>query len=263
MTNADAIIVALRAGHDSLAELVLKLSDDDLALPSGAAEWDISQVLSHLGSGAEIGRAVVQAALDGGPNPGGDFNASVWDRWNAMSRRERADGFLQSNQTLTALYESMDADTRENVRINMGFLPAPVDVATAARLRLNELALHSWDVRVGFDVHAILAPEATDALLHGAPDLLGWISKPDLLNGEYQVIRVTTSRPDSVFALRLNTQVSTDFDVPQEIDGTLQLPAESWLRLVAGRLAPQHTAGEVVSTGAVDLDLLRRVLPGY
>ncbi|TMR94998.1 maleylpyruvate isomerase family mycothiol-dependent enzyme [Nonomuraea basaltis] len=263
MSSADAVIATLRTGHDSLAELVSKLSEDDLARPSGAAEWDISQVLSHLGSGAEIAQTTVQAALDGKPNPGGDFNVTVWDRWNAMTRRQRADGFLQASHTQTGLYESLDAGTRESLRIDVGFMPAPVDVATAARLRLSELTLHSWDVRVGFDEHATLPPDATNELLHQSPDLLEWIGKAELLDGKHAVIQVTTSGPASVFALRLNARISADFDVPEKPDGTLTLPAEAWLRLVAGRLAPQHTPSGVVTTGAADIELLRRVFPGY
>src|SRR5436309_1990438 len=107
MSNADATIAALRSGHDSLAPLVSKLSDDDLARPSVAGDWDVSQVLSHLGSGAEITRAAAQAALDGEPNPGQDFNVAVWGRWNAMSRRERAEAFLRSNPAAVELFESM------------------------------------------------------------------------------------------------------------------------------------------------------------
>jgi uncharacterized protein (TIGR03083 family) len=263
MSNADTTIAAMRTGHDSLAALVSTLGDDDLARPSGATDWDIAQVLSHLGSGAEIARATVRAALDGEPNPGRDFNQTVWSRWNAMSRREQADGFLQSNPALVELYESMDADTRENLRIDLGFMPAPVDVATAARLRLSELALHSWDVRVGFDEHATLAPEATGPLLQGTGDLLGWIGKADQLNGTRAVIQVTTTGPASVFALRLADRISVGPDVPEHPDGTLTLPTEAWLRLVAGRLSPRHTPTGVTATGAADLDLLRRVFPGY
>jgi uncharacterized protein (TIGR03083 family) len=263
MTNADTNIAALRTGHDSLAALVSRLDDDDLARPSGASEWDISQVHSHLGSGAEIARATVRAALDGAPNPGRDFNLAVWDRWNAMSRRERADGFLQTGPGPIELYESMDAATRENLRVDLGFLPAPVDVATAARMRLSEQALHSWDVHVGFDEAATLAAEAAGPLLEGTGDLLGWISKPDQLAGRHAVIQVTTTAPASVFALRLGDQVGVDRDVPAQPDGTLTLPAEAWLRLVAGRLAPRHTPAGVSVTGAADLDLLRRVFPGY
>lgn len=263
MSNADAVIAALRTGHDTLSGLVSAFSEDDLARPSGSALWDVSQVLSHLGSGAEIGQATVQAALDGKPNPGGDFNQTVWNRWDAMSRRQRADGFLQANHALTALYESFDAGTRDDLRIDLGFMPAPVDVATAARLRLNELTLHSWDVRVGFDEHATLAQDATALLLHGSPDMLGWISKPEVLGGEEAVVQVTTSEPASVFALRLGARFSVDFDVPEKPDGTLVLPAEAWLRLVAGRLSPRHTPSGVTATGAADLDLLRRLFPGY
>lgn len=263
MSSADTVIAALRTGHDELAGLVSGFGDDDLARPSGAADWDLSQVLSHLGSGAEIARAALQAALDGEPNPGIDFNQSVWDRWNAMTPRERADGFVQANQRLLALYDSLDATTREKLRIDLGFLPEPVDVAAAARLRLSEFALHSWDVRVAFDEHATLPPDAAAALLHGKPDLLGWLGKADALDGQRLVVQVTTTRPDSVFALRLEEPISVDFDVPERPDGTLTLPAEAWLRLVAGRLEPRHTPADVAGTGAADLDLLRRVFPGY
>lgn len=263
MSNADAVIAALRAGYDNLADRVSGFSDDDLAGPSGAAEWNISQVLSHLGSGAEIGRATIQAALDGEPNPGGDFNHAVWDKWNAMTGRERADGFRTANQALLALLESLDAGTRDTLRIDMGFLPAPVDMATAVRLRLNELTMHSWDIRVVSDEHATLPPDAAAALLHGEPNLIGWIGKADPLNGRQSAVAVTTTEPASVFALRLQAPISVDFDLPEQPDGTLTLPAEAWLRLVAGRLAPQHTPASVIATGAADLDLLRRVFPGY
>jgi len=263
MSNADTNIAALRTGHDSLAALVSKLTDDDLALMSGSDEWDVSQVLSHIGSGAEIGRAAVQAALGGEANPGRDFNLSVWARWDAMSRRERADGFLSTAPTLIELYESMDADTRQNLRIDMGFLPAPVDVATAVRLRLTEQTLHSWDVRVTFDENATLAPEASGPLMQGNGDLLGWIAKADKLEGRHGVIQVRTTAPDEVFALRLGEQISVDDELPEDFDGTLALPAEAWLRLVAGRLSPRHTPAEVEATGLADLDLLRKVFPGY
>lgn len=263
MSNADAVIAALRSGYDSLASRVSEFTDDDLARPSGSAEWDVAQVLSHLGSGAEISRATVQAALDGEPNPGGDFNQAVWDKWNAMTRREQANGFLSANQVLLGLLESLDAGTRDTLRVDISFLPAPVDVATVARLRLNEFTLHSWDIRVVSDEHATLPADATAALLHGEPNLIGWIGKADPLNGRQAAVAVTTTEPASAFALRLRAPISVDFDIPAEPDGTLTLPAEAWLRLVAGRLAPRHTPASVAAAGAADLGLLRQVFPGY
>ncbi|MGI9145150.1 MAG: maleylpyruvate isomerase family mycothiol-dependent enzyme [Chloroflexota bacterium] len=263
MTNADSTIAALRSGHDGLFALVPGLDEEALAGPSGAANWDISQVLSHLGSGAEITHATVRAALDGQANPGGEFNQSVWARWNAMSRHERADGFIRANERLTELYESMDADTRETLRIDMGFLPAPADVATAAGLRLNELALHSWDVRVALDENATLDPSAAAALLPVPPMLIAWISKPEQLGDHHGVLRVTTTGPESTFSLRLADQVSIDTNTTAQPDGTLTLPAEAWLRLASGRLAPRHTPSGTVTTGSANLDLLRQVFPGF
>jgi uncharacterized protein (TIGR03083 family) len=263
LSNADTVIAALRTGYDGLAELVEKFSDTDLTGPSGAAEWDISQVLSHLGSGAEIMTSTVRAAFDGNPALGGDYNQSVWDRWNAMTPRQRADGFLEKNETLTALFESLDSTQREELRIDLGYLPEPVDVATVARMRLNELTLHSWDVRVGRDPNATLAPEAVAELLHGPNNLIGWISKPAALNGEFAVIQVTTSAPAAELTLHLTDPVSLDHTPADNADGTLTLPAEAWLRLLAGRLRPQYTPSGIETTGAASLETLREVFAGY
>ncbi|HEX4813229.1 MAG TPA: maleylpyruvate isomerase family mycothiol-dependent enzyme [Nonomuraea sp.] len=263
MTDADKMIAALRTEHDRLAGLVSTLGDERLAGPSGAAEWDISQVLSHLGSGAEIAASALDAAFDGRPAPGRDSWQAIWDRWDAMTRRERADGFLRANAYLTVRFEGLDEKARETLRIDLGFLPEPVDVATAARFRLNEVALHSWDVRVGFDELATLTPASAARLLPTVHQSLGWFSKPDRLGGARAVIKVTTTAPGSVFALRLQDPVSAGSDVPDEPDGALTLPAESWIRLVSGRLGPRHTPGDVSASGAADLDLLRSLFPGY
>jgi hypothetical protein len=180
-----------------------------------------------------------------------------------MAPRERAEGFLTGNESLTELYESLDAATRESLRIDMGFLPAPAEVATAAGLRLNELALHSWDVRVAFDDAATLEPQAVAALLPGPSLLIGWISKPEQLAGRSAVLRITTTAPASSHTLRLADQVSIDSEPVEEPDGTIDLPAEAWLRLVSGRLAPRLTPADIVTSGAADLDLLRKVFPGF
>ena len=263
MSNADTVIAALRTGYDGLADLVKKFSDDDLAGPSAATEWDIAQVLSHLGSGSEIMRTTVQAALDGKPGPDGDFNQTVWDRWNASSRREQADGFLEKNEQLVALFESLDADQRENLRLDLSYAPAPVDVATIGRGRLSEFTLHSWDIRSALDPQATLDPQAVPELLQSSGDLLAWISKPAVLGGKSTDLSVVTTAPASELTLHLTDPVSIDLAPADQPDGTLTLPGEVWLRLVSGRLAPTQTSGTVELTGPVTLETLREVFPGY
>ena len=94
-TLADRSIAALRTVHDELAGVVPRLTDEQLTGPSGASEWTVAQVLSHLGSGGEIALAGYRAALDGDPAPGQSFNESVWDRWNALTPQEQAAAFLK------------------------------------------------------------------------------------------------------------------------------------------------------------------------
>jgi uncharacterized protein (TIGR03083 family) len=263
MSNADAVIAALRSGFDDLAGRVSGLNDQQLAGPTGADEWDVSQVLSHLGSGAEITQNTLQVALEGKPNPGLDLNKAVWARYDAASPRERLDWFLAANEALTQSYESLSEETRQSLKIDMGFLPFPVDVATAASYRLNELALHSWDVRVGFDPAAAVAPEATGHLLGIAGNLAGFLGKPDALEGTTTVIAVTTTDPGQSITLTLGEKVSVSPGAPDQADGALALPAEAWLRLLTGRLKPQYTPEGITATGAASLDLLRRVFPKF
>jgi uncharacterized protein (TIGR03083 family) len=261
-TLADQTIAALRSGHEALAALVRGLTPDDLIRPSAASEWQVSQVLSHLGSGAEINLATLSAARDGTPGPDGDFNRGVWARWDAMPPAEHASGFLDANQRLVEAYESLDANAREQLQINLGFLPAPVDVATAARFRLSEFALHRWDVEVSFDEQATVAPDAVGLLLDQVGAMLGWTGRPDALGGRQATLALRLREPDRSLGLRLGEAIELT-DAPGQPDGELVAPAEAWLRLAVGRLGPRYTPRTVELTGPVSLDDLRRVFPGF
>ncbi|MEV6894703.1 maleylpyruvate isomerase family mycothiol-dependent enzyme [Kribbella sp. NPDC051137] len=262
MSNADTVIAALRTGFDRLAEFVRTFDDEALAGPSAASNWDIATVLSHLGSGAEIMTNTIQLALDG-KTAESDFNQKVWARWDSSSRQEQAAGFLTWNQKLTTLFESLDGDQRENLRIDLGYLPAPADVATVARLRLSELSYHSWDVRSIADPAATLDGDAVPHLLDIATSNLGWITKPANLNGQEATLTVATTNPATKFTLRLADPVSIDPIPAEQPDGSLTLPAEAWLRLVAGRLDADHTPDSADLTGPITWQTLRAAFPGY
>ena len=258
-SNADATINALRAGHDELVAVVATLSPQRLIGPSQCADWDVSEVLSHLGSGAEITLAGLQRALD--PTVVTPPNTQVWDRWNAMGAQDRAAAFAVVDEALVLAYEALDDDTRGTLLIDLGFLPEPVDVATAAGLRLNEFALHSWDVRAALDPSATVDAGAAAALVDSSGLLLGWIGKAAEIDGDVQVL-VETTGPARVFGLAITDAVSKG-EAPDAADATLRLPAESWLRLTTGRLSPETTSDAVTVSGSITLDDLRRVFPGF
>jgi uncharacterized protein (TIGR03083 family) len=260
-TLADRSIAVLRATHDDLAALVPGLTDEQLTGPSGASEWTVAQVLSHLGSGAEIGLATLQTALAAGPAAGPDFNQSVWDRWNAMSPREQATNYLDHDARLVAAFESLTAEQRSTGQVDLGFLPEPLSLASFAGMRLNEAAQHSWDVRVAFDPAAAIPADAAAVLAEylagGLSFLAGFIGKADALAAP-----VVVDFEGSGYGLVVADKAAVVAD-PADPTATFTGPLEAAIRLVGGRLRPANTPESVKVTGAVTLDDLRRVFPGY
>ncbi len=261
-TLADQTIDALRSGHDQLATLVSGLEPDDLARPSAASQWQVSQVLSHLGSGAEISLAGLTAARAGEPAPDAEFNRAVWARWDGMSPAEQAAAFLDANRRLVEAYESLDATGRRELRVKLGFLPQPLDVAGAARFRLGEFSLHQWDVTVAFEPKATLAEAAVPLLLDQIAFMLAWIAKTEPLAGRTATLAVRLHDPERSLGLRLGDTIELTGE-PEHPDGELALPAETWLRLVTGRHDPRYLPADLTLTGPFDLDDLRRVFRGF
>ena len=110
---------------------------------------------------------------------------------------------------------------------------------------------------------AVVAPEAVADLLDVNPYLFGWLGKPgSILDGREEWVDVTLTDPDQRFGLKITDKVEIT-DVPDSATATLALPAESWLRLVTGRLAPAHTPASAHASGGVTLEQLRQIFPGY
>lgn len=65
MDTTPRIELWLTALHASSAKTVDGLPDDALSVPSFAIGWNIAQVLSHLGSGAEISTILLRRGIDG------------------------------------------------------------------------------------------------------------------------------------------------------------------------------------------------------
>jgi uncharacterized protein (TIGR03083 family) len=256
---ADRTITALRDLHDELAALVPTLTEAQLIGPSGASEWTVAQVLSHLGSGSEIALAGYRAAVTGRPGPEGEFNQGVWDRWNAMDPHDQANGFLDHDATLVETLEAFTPEQREDLQIKLGFLPFPLGVATISGMRLNEVALHSWDVRVAADPAATLSEESAEVLVEQFAGemsfLLGFLGKADAL-AEATVVEAHGHA--LVIADGVSLSLTAEHATANFV-GSL----EALVRLIGGRLTPARTPDTVRVLGNVSLDDLRRVFPGF
>ncbi|MEU4157382.1 maleylpyruvate isomerase family mycothiol-dependent enzyme [Actinoplanes sp. NPDC026670] len=259
-TLAGRTIAALRGEQDNLAGLVPALSAEQLTGPSGAAEWTVADVLSHLGSGAEITRAGFRAAIGEADAPGPDFNQGVWDHWNALSPQDQATGSLAANEALVTGLESVPESDHETLRVRT-FLPDPVPFAAFTALRLSEVAQHTWDVRAGLDPAATVAAGSAEVLaehLSGSLGfLLGFIGKPKEAP-ESAVVEISGTPYRIVIddSVRLTTET-----LPATATFTGSL--EAALRLLYGRLSPTHTPAGADVTGNITLDQLRAVFPGF
>ena len=228
-------IAALRSTHDELAAVVRDLSDEQLLAPSGAAEWPVAQVLSHLGSGAEIAAATLRSARGGGRVPDG-FNQAVWDRWNAMSPREQADGFVRRHGARRGDRGAHGRAARVPAAWTSGSCPRRCPLATYVGMRLGEAAAHSWDVRVAFDEDAAIEEATARAArrpARGRPRLHARLHhRADRSRaGSRRPGGSTTTCPSPIGGPR----------PPARDDGDFEGSADAVARLMAGRLTPGRT----------------------
>ena len=216
-------------------------------------------MLGHLGSAAEIGLAT----LESGRNDM-DRAREVWSRWNAMEPEEQASSFLTTDEHYVAAWEALDDEALATRTVDLGFLPEPVDLPFLASMRLSEVGLHRWDVEVVFDPDATVTAAAVPYALDVHVDFSGFFSKPA---GRSGTVIVRTSAPERGYILALTgsgAEVTAEAEATAEpADARLHLPAEALVRLIAGRLGPDHTPASVTVDGAVTLDDLRRCFPGY
>jgi uncharacterized protein (TIGR03083 family) len=243
----------LTASVGRLRDLVQGFDDEQLERPSYCSEWTIADVLSHLGSGAVLMAGRLEAALAGKPLPD-DVAQPVWDEWNAKSPRAQADDALVEDERLDRAFAAVGE--AERARIEFPFGPMTVNFDTAAALRLNEHALHTWDIEVMSDAAARLPADAANVIVDNLGLIGRFAAKP---TGDEREIRVRTTHPVRHFTVRLTPESAELLEGDGGIAPDLELPAEAFCRLVYGRLDPDHSP-PVDANGEV-LGTLRRVFP--
>jgi len=248
-------IEALRNSHERLRGIVEPLGAGQLGGPSYAKEWSVAQVLSHLGSGAEIFGLNLEAGLAGTQPPGQEQMAPIWARWNAKGPEDQAADALVADAALVERLESLDAGQLASLR--MALFGMDVDATMLARMRLGEHAVHTWDIAVALDPAATIAPDAVALLIDALAQVAGWTGKPD---GAERRIAVITHDPARHFVLETADKVGLTESAGESGPPELRLPAEAFIRLVYGRLDPAHTPA--VDASGCDLDELRAVFPG-
>ena len=275
-------MAALRTTQDQLTRVVTELDDDTLVGPSYDSEWTVAQVLSHLGSGAEIFDLFLDAGLAGRSAPGIEAFHPVWDAWNGRSAVAKRDDAVSVNEKLVAKLEGLSP--AEAAAFHLDMFGTETDLAGFLRMRLGEHSVHTWDVAVALDPSALVAAGVVELLI----DHLGQIAaRSGRASQQPSRVRVTTTDPGRDFFVSVGETVTAEPVAGSEttgttntttataattatdwVDGSLTLPAEAYLRLIYGRLDPDHTpelaaTGSPANTGARGLDDLRATFQGF
>jgi uncharacterized protein (TIGR03083 family) len=246
-------IEALRVSHNRLVSVTDVLTPEQLTGPSYCLEWTVAQVLSHLGSGAEIFGLLLDAALSGGEPPSRDAYPPIWDSWNGRSPERQAQDCRTTNATCVGRLEALDDG--QLAALHLSLFGMEMDAAGLGRMRLSEHAVHTWDVAVALDPAAQVGQSAVDLLIDNLSPVAGRVGKSV---GEPLCVGVSTIDPRRQLTLSVNDAVEIARTAMPDTTATIELPAEAFVRLIYGRLDPGHTPAGVTATG-VDLDLLREV----
>ncbi len=222
-----------------------------------AGEWSIAQVLSHLGSQAEIFGAILEAVIEGSPIPGPDTFPPVWEAWDSRSPGAQVSDSVAANERFVRRVEGLSDAALDELHFSL--FGMELDAAGFLRLRLSEHAVHSWDVAASLDPAATVADDAVALLVDTLPDLARRVGKT---SAGPLAVRVVTSGPHRDLAVVVGDDVKVDPSDGTATDAVVRLPAEAWLRLVYGRLDERHTPAVEVDGDALTLDRLRTVFPG-
>ena len=252
-----------------LHEFLVSLPPHELRRPSACDLWEVRDVLGHLIGGAERQIDSVRRGLQGDASPPPGFvpmDAATLSSTNAqrdIERRERLGDQLLPN--FAARYQELGE--------LLGGL-APEDwaascwhprrgVMTAGEyvdLRIQELAIHDWDIRSAFEPEAGLDPDSLPVLLDIAPAWLRMTFRPGTKLDKPVVFRFDLK---GAAARRHDVVVQgNDFQVVPpgraRADVSLSCDGASYLLYVYGRLSAGGGAASGKLAVKGDASLLRR-----
>jgi uncharacterized protein (TIGR03083 family) len=250
-------VAAVRRSHDRLTRLVGSRDVPDLVQPSACSDWNVAQVLSHLGSQAEIFSMFLDAALEGTEPPGREAFPPVWDKWNVKPPAEQVTDSIAANERFVRRLEDLDEAALTGLHLEL--FGSQRDAAGLLRMRLSEHAIHTWDVEVVFEPAAQVASDAVDLLIDGLPEMAPRAGKAAT---EARRVVVTTTQPERRFLL----DTGGVFIQPAgaaAADASLEMDAEGFLRLIYGRLSGERPPHGPVRTDGISIEDLEAVFPGF
>ncbi len=258
MSDASAVVAALRTAQDAFAGIAAALDADAIRSRSACREWSVAQVASHLGSGAELAIDWLRAAIDHADPAGAEQMQVVWDAWNSRTPdRQVADAVEMSAAHVAALERASPEQLTQAYIELFGVLK--VDGVGLALLRLPELVIHTWDIAVVRDPSARLLPAAVDLIMEDLPARAGLFGRPQPRGW---TLTVETDAPKRRFTLWTADTVRLEAGTTADADGILRLSADALILLLYGRVGAGDAMAITLESDRVGLADLRAAFPG-
>ena len=171
----------------NIREYLGELTPEQWELRSACAEWQVRDVVSHLIGGAERQAESMERGRGGDSDPPAGFvppDAAALSAANAQRdidrRNEMAGRILES---FDASYEKLHQEFDRYGEGSWDTLAwhmrrGAMTGAAYVELRIQELAIHDWDIRSAFDASAGLDPDCVPVLMDMSPRWLGMCFRP-------------------------------------------------------------------------------------
>ncbi len=233
-----------------------ELASDQWELPSACAEWQVRDVVSHLIGGAERQAESMERGRGGDSNPPAGFVPPDTAALSAINAQRDID---RRNQLAGSALETFDASYdrlhREFDRFAQGswdtlcwhMRRGAMTAASYVELRIQELAIHDWDIRSAFQPGARLDPDSVPVLLDMSPTWLVMCFRPSAHLPKLVVYGFDIG-PEESRKYRMSVTGDAFEMVPggaPQADLSLSATAEQYLLFTYGRL----TAAEGISSG--------------
>ena len=230
-----------------------ELTPEQWELPSACGEWQVRDVVSHLIGGAERQAESMERGRSGDSIPPPGFVApepaelSATNAQRDIDRRNQLEGhFLESfdvsYEKLHHQFDQHSGDSWETLawHVRRGAMTA----AAYVELRIQELAIHDYDIRSAFQPDAGLDPECVPVLLDMTPRWLGMCFRPSERLPKPVVYRFDTGSGIYRMTVTGDQFVMEPGETPQA-DLNLTASGENYLLFTYGRM----TADEGIGSG--------------
>lgn len=175
----------------------------------------------------------------------------------SVERLQTIAGALTDDQLAGRAYPSewsRHPRTARPVRVLKG--PIEVDFDGFVGLRLNEHAVHTWDIDVALDPRATIPAETARHVADNLKLIARFTAKP---TGDTATITVATPDRAHGLTVELTPEAATVTTGAPAGPADIELDDDGIVRLVYGRLDPDHTTSGVRGP---QIDILRDVFPG-